>query len=294
MEKITLHALLSKQNKTPILGCHDALSAIIGEKAGFKALWASSLGLSTVQGRRDAGELSWSETVEMASNITASTNALLLVDGDNGHGDFNIARLFAKKLSKAGAAGISIEDQAFPKRNSLMAGNQELEEMESFCGKIAAIKDSVDANFTVVARVEALIVGAGIAVASERAHAYVEAGADAIIIHSKSSDASDIVSFVRAWDQPTPIILIPTTYHKSLAPQLAGLKVGGVVWANQMLRAQVSTLQFVAKELLANQNPDVLEPTASVKDIFSLVGLDNLPREELKYKKAPAKMDRAP
>ena len=239
----TLKSLLSTYNRVPILGCHDALSAIIGEKAGFKALWASSLGLTTVQGRRDAGELTWSEIVNLVSNITAATDVPLLVDGDNGHGDYNITRLFAGKLFKAGVSGISIEDQIFPKRNSFMEKNQELEDAETFCGKIAAIKDSLGEDLTVVARVEALVVGRGIEVALDRAHAYVEAGADAIIIHSKSTDASDIVSFVSSWDQPTPLILIPTSYYNSLSQYIADLKVGGVVWANQMLRVQVTALQ---------------------------------------------------
>lgn len=270
MSKQTLHGLLSTYQQTPMLGCHDALSAIVAEQAGFKALWASSLGLSTAQGRRDAGELAWPDVVSLSDNIASSTNIPLLVDGDNGHGDFNIARLFAKKLAKAGVAGIAIEDQVFPKRNSLMSAGQELEEAESFCGKIAAIKDSQGADFTVVARVEALIVGKGVAFALDRAHAYADAGADAVIIHSKSSNAADIVSFVQAWNQPQPLILIPTTYYQSLRPHLDSLKVGAVVWANQMLRGQVSALQLVAKELLANQNPDALEPMASVKEIFSL------------------------
>ncbi len=285
MANKTLNNLLSTYNRVPILGCHDALSAIIGENAGFKALWASSLGLSTVQGRRDAGELTWSEILNLASNITDATDIPLLVDGDNGHGDYNITRLFAVKLFKAGVSGISIEDQLFPKRNSFMEKNQELEDAETFCGKIAAIKDSLGEDLTVVARVEALVVGQGIDVALDRAYAYVEAGADAIIIHSKSSDASDVASFVQSWDQPNPLILIPTSYHKSLSQYIVGLKVGGVVWANQMLRVQVTALQKVAAELLANQNPDTLEPMSSLKEIFSLVGLDNLPIEDLTYQR---------
>ena len=250
-----LNSLLATYNRVPILGCHDALSAIIGERAGFQALWASSLGLSAVQGRRDAGELTWSEIVNWASNITDATDIPLLVDGDNGHGDYNITRLFAGKLFKAGASGISIEDQIFPKRNSFMEKNQELEDAEIFCGKIAAIKDSLGEDLTVVARVEALVVERGIDVALDRAHAYVEAGADAIIIHSKSTDASDVVSFVRSWDKPNPLILIPTSYHKSLFQSIVGLKVGGVVWANQMLRVQVTALQQAAIRINWSQCP---------------------------------------
>jgi phosphoenolpyruvate phosphomutase len=284
-KKPTFQGLLSTNSKLPILGCHDALSAIIAEKAGFQALWASSLGLSTAQGRRDAGELSWSEIVSLVGNITEATNIPLLVDGDNGHGDFNIARLFAKKLNKAGASGIAIEDQVFPKRNSLMCADQELEDIESFCGKIAAIKDSVGSDFTLVARIEALIVGENVDVALGRAHSYAEAGADAVIIHAKSPDATDVVTFVKSWNKPQPIILIPTTYHTSLAPHLRGLKVGGIIWANQMLRAQVTALEMTARELNNSQNPDALGPMASVKDIFSLVGLDQLPKEELKYRR---------
>lgn len=285
MTQITLKNLLSTHKGIPIMGCHDALSGIIAEQAGFKALWASSLGLSTVQGRRDAGELSWSEVIDLSANIVSSTRVPLLVDGDNGHGDFNIARLFASKLNKVGVSGIAIEDQLFPKRNSLMSKNQDLEDIESFCGKIAAIKDAVDQKFTVVARVESLIVGEGVEKALERAHAYAAAGADSIIIHSKSTEASEILRFVQTWNQPQPLIIIPTTYHASISQFLSKLKVGGVIWANQMLRAQVTMLRAAAKELMGSQNPTMLEPMASVKDIFALVGLDNLPKEETKYRK---------
>lgn len=285
----SLRSLLENNNSVPILGCHDALSAMIGEKAGFKALWASSLGLSTVHGRRDAGELCWSEIVSQVENIAEATSVPLLVDGDNGHGDYNIARLFAKKLCKIGVSGISIEDQVFPKRNSFIEANQELEEIGSFCSKITAIKDSLGTDFLVAGRVEALIVGRCVDFALERAHAYVDAGADAIIIHSKSSDALDVSTFIRSWKRTTPLILIPTTYHKAFFTYMAKLKVGAVVWANQMLRYQVSALQKVATKLLSDQNLDTLTPMASLKDIFSLTGIDNLPSEELHFKKEQEK-----
>ncbi|HEY1352802.1 MAG TPA: isocitrate lyase/phosphoenolpyruvate mutase family protein [Ktedonobacteraceae bacterium] len=277
--------LLSQKQQTPISGCHDALSAIVAQRAGFPLLWASSLGLSAVQGRRDAGELSWSEVVTLSSNITNVTDIPLLVDGDNGHGDFNIARLFATQLRKVGVAGVSIEDQAFPKCNSLIEAGQELEDRSVFCGKIAAVKDALGKDFIVVARIEALVVGKGLACALDRAYAYTEAGADAIIIHSKSADAADIVRFVQQWDRPHPIILIPTAYYASLLQHLPGLRVGGIVWANQLLRAQVRALQAMASALLNAQNPEAAPPLASIEEVFALVGLDRLPAEERIYGK---------
>jgi phosphoenolpyruvate phosphomutase len=280
MPGTSLIDLISNRNQTPISGCHDALSATIAQRAGFRLLWASSLGLSTVQGRRDAGELSWSEVVALSSNITNVTNIPLLVDGDNGHGDFNIARLFAKQLRKVGVAGVSIEDQAFPKCNSLIEAGQKLEDRTTFCGKIAAMKDALGKDFIVVARVEALVVGKGLACALDRAYAYTEAGADAIIIHSKSADAADILQFVQRWDRPHPIILIPTTYYASLLQNLPGLQVGGIVWANHLLRAQVSALQAMASALLNARNPETTTPLASMEEVFALVGLDRLPAEE--------------
>lgn len=288
MQRTSLLDLLSNHHQTPISGCHDALSAIIAQQAGFPALWASSLGLSTVQGRRDAGELSWSEVVTLSSNITNVTHVPLLVDGDNGHGDFNIARLFATQLRKVGVAGISIEDQAFPKCNSLIEAGQKLEDKKIFCGKIAAVKDALGEDFIVVARIEALVVGKDVACALDRACAYTEAGADAIIIHSKSSDASDILQFVRCWGRSHPIILIPTSYYASLLQNLPGLPVGGIVWANQLLRAQVRALQATASALLNVQHPDAFEPLASLEEVFALVGLDRLPAEERIYGKREA------
>lgn len=283
MPGTSLIDLISKRNQTPISGCHDALSAIIAQRAGFPLLWASSLGLSAVQGRRDAGELSWSEVVALSSNITNVTNIPLLVDGDNGHGDFNIARLFATQLRKVGVAGISIEDQAFPKCNSLIEAGQKLENQTVFCGKIAAMKDALGKDFIVVARVEALVVGKGLACALDRAYAYTETGADAIIIHSKSADAADILQFVQQWDRPHPIILIPTTYYASLLHNLPGLQVGGIVWANHLLRAQVSALQAMASALLNARYPETTTPLASIEEVFALVGLDRLPAEERIY-----------
>ncbi len=279
-----LRTQLSNTAPTYIIGCHDALSAIVAEQAGFDSIWVSSLGLSTVQGRRDFGELSWAEVVAATENIASATQAAILVDGDNGHGDFNIARFFAKKLFKAGASGISIEDQVFPKRNSLMSAGQELEDKETFCGKIRAIKDALGNDMFLVARVEALIVGQGLDVAKERANLYAEAGADAILIHSKSKEASDIVRFIEDWDKPNPIVIVPTTYYSSIAPVIPRLKsVKGIIWANQLLRAQILALKNASRELLEQQDPRGVSNMVTVKEVLSLTGMDLLPSEERKY-----------
>ncbi|WP_213291224.1 isocitrate lyase/phosphoenolpyruvate mutase family protein, partial [Bradyrhizobium sp. sGM-13] len=97
---------------------HDGLSGAIAERAGFKGLWASGLSIACCLGYRDANEASWSQLVDVVERIVDSTKLPVLVDGDNGFGNFNNARLLARKLSQRGAAGVALEDSCFPKMNS--------------------------------------------------------------------------------------------------------------------------------------------------------------------------------
>ncbi len=111
---------------------HDGLSARIAERAGFKGLWASGLSIATSLGFRDANEASWSQLVESVERIVDSTELPVLVDGDGGFGNFNNARLLARKLCQAGAAGVSLEDSCFPKMNSLIGDRHPLADIDEF------------------------------------------------------------------------------------------------------------------------------------------------------------------
>jgi len=181
-----LRALLEGPEMGFLMEAHDGLSAKIAEEAGFSAVWASGLSMSAALGVRDSNEASWTQVLEVLEFMADATTIPILMDGDTGYGNFNNVRRLVAKLCQRGIAGACIEDKLFPKTNSFIGHGQPLADMDEFCGKIKAGKDSqTDPDFVLVARVEALISGWGLDEALRRAHAYQEAGADAVLIHSK-------------------------------------------------------------------------------------------------------------
>jgi phosphoenolpyruvate phosphomutase len=151
------------------------------------------------------------------------------------HSNFNNARLLVKKLESRGIAGACIEDKLFPKTNSLLGTSEgkPLASIAEFSGKIKAMKDTQrDPDFVVVARIEAFIAGWPLEEALKRAEAYQAAGADAILIHSKKSDHSEIESFCKAWNGKCPVVIVPTKYYKTPTQTFRDWKVNTVIWAN--------------------------------------------------------------
>ena len=157
-----LRALLDSPDLEFIMEAHNGLSAKVAEEAGFKGLWASGLSISTALGVRDRNEASWTQVLEVLEFMSDATDVPILLDGDTGYGDFNNFRRLVQKLCQRDIAAVCIEDKTFPKTNSFLDGDQSLADVEEFCGKIKAGKDSqTDENFSIVARVEALIAGWG-------------------------------------------------------------------------------------------------------------------------------------
>ncbi|MCA9397076.1 MAG: isocitrate lyase/phosphoenolpyruvate mutase family protein, partial [Candidatus Omnitrophica bacterium] len=144
-----------------LMEAHNGLSARIVEEAGFKGIWASGLSMSAAMGVRDNNEASWTQVLEVVEFMNDAVSIPILLDGDTGYGNFNNMRRLVKKLCQRGIAGVCIEDKLFPKTNSFIKGEQQpLADIQEFCGKIKAGKDSqTDTDFCVVARVEALIAG---------------------------------------------------------------------------------------------------------------------------------------
>ncbi len=187
-----------------LMEAHNGLSARIVREAGFSGIWASGLSISAQFGVRDNNEASWTQVVDMLEFMADASDLPILLDGDTGYGNFNNMRRLVRKLEQRGIAGVCIEDKQFPKTNSFLNGErQPLADIEEFAGKIAAGKDTQnDPNFSIVARVEALIAGWGMDEALRRAEAYRRAGADAILIHSKLSKPDEILTFAREWARP--------------------------------------------------------------------------------------------
>lgn len=259
-----------------IVEAHSGLAARLAEQAGCETLWASSLSISSMMGVRDANEASWSQIIDIVEWLTQACKLPVLVDGDSGHGDFNTARRFGKKLVMRGAAGVCFEDKIFPKRNSFAGGSQALVDTAEFCGLIAATKDACGTDLVVVARTEALIVGSTMSDALKRSAAYAQAGADAIVVHSKIADASEVLQFAQAWQGQLPLIVIPTTYPMAEQAVLARAGVNAVVWANHALRASAAAMSRVYHEIVRDGRPCLEEPSLAIAELFELLKYDEL------------------
>jgi phosphoenolpyruvate phosphomutase len=268
-----------------LMEAHNGLSAKIAQEAGFSALWASGLTISASLGLRDSNEASWTQVLDVLEFMSDATSLPILVDGDSGYGNFNNVRRLVSKLCARGIAGVCIEDKLFPKTNSFIGEAQPLADIDEFCGRIKAGKDSqTDDDFVLVARVEALISGRGMDEALTRAEAYWQAGADAILIHSKLKTASEIFTFAERWANRAPLIIVPTTYYATPTELFRNAGISAVIWANHSLRASITAMRETARRIFEDQSLTQIEGrVASVKDVFALAGNAELEAAEQRY-----------
>src|SRR5881409_4096704 len=281
-----LKRLLTRPEIAFLMEAHSGLSARIVEEAGFEGVWGSGLTISAAFGVRDNNELSWSQVVDHVAFMADATTIPLLLDGDTGYGNFNNMRRLVRKLEQVGVAGVTIEDKQFPKTNSFLRGEaQALADIEEFCGKIKAGKDSQsDPDFVLVARVEALIAGWGLAEALKRAEAYHAAGADAILIHSRQPSPAEIFAFLEEWGNRSPVVLVPTTYWRTSTEDFRARRVSVVIWANHLLRAAIGAMQETARRLRADDSLLAVEPqVAALHEVFRLQGDAELAEAERRY-----------
>ena len=278
--------LLASPTTEFLLEAHNGISARIAEEAGFRGVWASGLSLSAQFGVRDSNEASWTQILEMVEFMAEATTVPIMLDGDTGYGNFNNMRRLVRKLEQRGAAAVCIEDKLFPKANSFIEGRrQPLADADEFAGKIMAGKDAQrDDNFSIVARVEALIAGAGMREALRRAETYRAAGADAILIHSALSVADEVLEFMREWGDRGPVVIVPTRYYATPTDVFRDAGCAMVIWANHLLRAAVRAMQDTAAQLAKHQNLlSVEDRIAPVEEIFRLQGAGELKRAEARY-----------
>lgn len=269
-----------------LLEAHDGMSARIVEEAGFKGIWGSGLCISAAMGVRDNNEASWTQVLEVMEFMSDATSIPILLDADTGYGNFNNVRRLVKKLEQRGVAAMCIEDKLFPKTNSFIKGEtQPLADVDEFCGKIKAAKDTqADADFCVVARVEALITGQGQDEALRRADAYQRAGADAILIHSKKPTAEEILAFMGEWRDTLPVVIVPTTYFNTPPEVFAQAGISLVIWGNHLMRASITAMQRTAVRINRDRSlSGVEQEIAAVKEIFRLQNARELEQAEARY-----------
>ncbi len=279
-------SLLNSSKLEFLCEAHNGLSAKICEEAGFKGLWASGLCLSAQFGVRDSNEASWTQLLEMLEFMSDAIRIPIMLDGDTGYGNFNNMRRLVTKLEQRDIAAVCIEDKLFPKTNSFInALAQPLADMDEFCGKIKAAKDAqTDDEFSVIARVEALIAGWGMDEAIRRAEAYDAAGADGILIHSAKATPDEVLTFKQRWGDRAPVVIVPTKYYATPTQVFRDSGFSVVIWANHILRSAVTAMQEAARTIHTDQGLHALEDRiASVGEIFRLQGAHELQQAEEHY-----------
>lgn len=281
-----LRHLLESDDLEFILEAHNGISAHIVEQAGFKGIWASGLAISAQFGVRDSNEASWTQVVDMLEFMSDVTSIPILLDGDTGYGDFNNMRRLVRKLEQRSIAGVCIEDKIFPKTNSFIDGErQPLADIDEFCGKIKAGKDSQsDDEFTIIARVEALIAGWDMQEALYRAEAYRKAGADAILIHSKLTRPDEIITFAKEWAGRLPLVIVPTKYYSTPTNVFKHTGISMVIWANHMIRASIAAMEKISCQIFDQESVvNIEDQIVTVERVFSLQGADELSRAQERY-----------
>jgi phosphoenolpyruvate phosphomutase len=242
-------------------GAHNAVGARLAEQAGFDALWASSLEISTSYGVPDTGILTMTEMLAAATNIAESVRIPVICDCDTGFGDAENAYHMVRKYEAAGTSAVCIADAVFPKCNSLFEEGHRLEEAGTFCQKIQAAKEAQRSpEFIVIARIEA----------------YAAAGADAILVHSNKRTPQEVMSFVDAWKGEAPLLLVPTTYHALTVEEAhATGKIRMLIYANQGLRAALVAMRQVYRRILIEGSAHNVEKMiAPLSDVFALQGFN--------------------
>jgi phosphonopyruvate hydrolase len=272
----TLRNALESGRLFTAMAAHNPLAAKLAEEAGFGGIWGSGFELSASYAVPDANILSMGTHLEMMRAIASVVSIPLIADIDTGFGNAVNVHYVVPQYEAAGASAIVMEDKTFPKDTSLRTdGRQELVRIEEFQGKIAAACAARrDPDFVVVARVEALIAGLGQAEAIRRGLAYAEAGADAILIHSKQKTPDEIIDFIAAWPARVPLVLVPTAYPQLSEADIEGFrKVGAVIYGNHAIRAAVGAMRNVFRQIRAEGGIRAVDPLLpSVKDIIELQG----------------------
>jgi len=288
-----LRKKLESNSIVKVGGAFDAMSAKLVETSGFDAVWAGSFAISATHALPDASILTMTEFFDAASSMASTCEIPVIADCDTGYGGPSNVTHMVKKYENAGISSICIEDKIFPKQNSLLEGgkNDLLSEKE-FVAKILSAKQARNDNdFLIIARVEALISGAGMNEALKRATAYESAGADAILIHSKQKTPDEIFEFADSWKGSVPIVVVPTTYDSVKISELSLHNIKMIIFANQTLRVSHLAMTKLLREMVNTEHISTIKQEMStMQDIFSLQKMYDIESKEKKLEEELKKL----
>ena len=283
----SLRRLITAKPIVRILESHNGLTGLIaehttvevnGQHREFDGMWASSLTDSTSKGKPDIEAVDLTTRLHDLNDTLEVTTKPVIFDGDTG-GKVEHFVFTVRTLERLGISAVIIEDKVGLKQNSLFGTDavQTQDTIEGFCAKIQSGKKAqITEDFMVIARIESLIAGKPVEDALERAFAYVAAGADGVMIHSKNKDGMDIKEFCQRFrekDAHTPIVAVPTTYNQITEEELAEWGINIVIYANHMLRSAYPAMVKCAESILVNSRS--LEASEQycmpIKEILTLI-----------------------
>jgi len=286
IRRAALRRLLYAKPIVRIIEAHNGLTGLIVENTKveidnslreFDGMWASSLTDSTVRGKPDIEAVDITTRLTNINDLLEVTTKPIIFDGDTG-GKIEHFIYTVRTLERLGVSAIIIEDKIGLKKNSLFGTDveQQQDSIEHFCAKIKAGKRSqVTDDFMIIARIESLILKAGLEDAIERAKAYIDAGCDGIMIHSKDSKPDEILEFcnrAKSFKKKVPIVVIPTTYDTIYESELADAGANIVIYANQLLRSAYPAMVDTAKKILTYGRAfEAQENLMSIKEILTLI-----------------------
>lgn len=281
-----LKKLLKLRPIVKTLEVHSGLTGLIAEKTvvehegeydQFDAMWVSSLCDSTAKGKPDIELVDMTSRFRTIDDVMEVTTKPIIFDGDTGglteHFVYTV-----RSLERMGVSAVIIEDKVGLKKNSLFGTEveQQQDSIEHFCEKIRAGKHiQLTDDFMIIARIESLILEQGMEDALTRARAYVKAGADGIMIHSRKKEPDEILAFCdefRKTDKKTPIVVVPTSFNSVTEAELAEHGVNIVIYANQLTRSAFPAMVQTATDLLRyHRAKEVDARLLPIKDIISLI-----------------------
>ncbi len=278
-KRARLRAGMASDTAVVAIGAHDTLTARMATTYGFDAVWVSGLAVATMTyAIPDVNLTTMNETLEQAVRFDRATELPVVADCDNGFGGLNNVVRTLEEFEAAGIAAISVEDNLFPKRNSLLGADtkRELLPMREQARRLRAAKNAqYGDDFVLIARVESLIAGHGVEDACARADAYVDAGVDAILIHSRDKTLGEIDGFLSSWRGvgKVPLVAVPTLFPTFTDAELRAKGFNLIILANQPMRAAVKAVEETMATLQRERRASAVDPhIATVDHLFELVG----------------------
>jgi phosphoenolpyruvate phosphomutase len=254
-----------EKRKAVIVSAGDAITAKLIEEAGYDGIWVSGFETSARLGLKDNGSITMTEMLLASKTIVDATSLPVIVDVDNGYGGLDSFIRTVQEFEKIGCAGVCVEDNVFPKQNSLWGGKVPLLPMEEFGKKIRKGKEAQkDSAFTIVARTEALIRGYGLKEAIKRSNHYINCGADMVLMHTREETGQESLSVPKQFESRVPLVIIPTKFPQIKNKQLFDAGYSVIVLANQTERVKIKAIREALKIMKENDCADPIEKGLSV------------------------------